>query len=65
MPTDMIKPYIGKNVTIMLSGEITGFQCTVLEVEENWIKVEEKRQIRIINGDVINYILIAKPKNEK
>lgn len=61
----MLKPYIGEKVTIMLSGEIMGFGCTVLSVEENWIKVDEKKQIRMINGDAINYISVQKPKEPR
>ena len=29
-------------------------------MEENWIKVEEKKRIRIINGDMIRDISLAK-----
>lgn len=64
MPINMIKEYIGKKVSIMISGEFGAFECTILEVEENWVKVEEKKQIRIINGDVISYISIVKPKDK-
>lgn len=63
MPINMIKPYIGKKVTMMLAGEIAGFECIILELEDNWVKVDEKKNIRIINGDIINYISIAKPKD--
>ncbi len=59
----MLTPYIGQKVVIMLSGNLTGFECTILEVEENWVKVDEKKQIRMINGDMINYISVSKPKS--
>lgn len=65
MPVNMLRQYIGQKVTVLVAGELAGFECTILEVEENWIKVDEKKQIRIINGDVINYISIAKPKDAK
>ena len=65
MPVEMLKPYIGEKVTIMLFGEVMGFECTVLAVEENWIKVDEKRQTRMINGDAINYISVRKPKEPR
>lgn len=63
MPVHMLTPYIGQKVVIMLSGNLTGFECTILEVEENWVKVDEKKQIRMINGDMINYISVSKPKS--
>ena len=63
MPTDMLNDCIGKEVIVCVEGELSGFKATVLGVEENWIKVEEKNNIRIINGDMITQIYI--PKNKK
>lgn len=60
MPINLIKPYIGQKVSITIAGDLASFECTILEVEENWVKVEEKKRIRIINGDVISYISINK-----
>ena len=34
----------------------------ILAVEENWIKVEEKKKIRLINGDMIRDIAVNKAK---
>lgn len=63
MPTEMLNECIGKEVTICVEGELSGFRATVLSVEENWIKVEEKAHIRLINGDMITQIYIPKKKN--
>lgn len=60
MPTEMIKEFIGKECVISLFNEVGGVQGTILAVEENWIKVEEKKKIRIINGDMIRDIATAK-----
>ncbi len=60
MPINMIKPYIGKKVSVTIAGDLAAFECIILEVEENWVKVEEKKRIRLINGDAISYISIAK-----
>lgn len=60
MPSEMLKEFIGKNVIITLFNDIGGVQGKMLAVEENWIKVEEKKRIRIINGDMIRDICIAK-----
>ena len=60
MPIEMLKEFIGKNCTITLFNEISGIQGTILSIEENWIKVEEKKKIRIINGDMIRDISILK-----
>lgn len=65
MPTEMLKEFIGKNCTISLFNEIGGVQGVILQVEENWIKVEEKKKIRMINGDMIRDICTAKEQQGK
>jgi len=60
MPTEMLKEFIGTQCTISLFNDIGGVQGVILAVEENWIKVEEKKRIRIINGDMIRDIAIVK-----
>lgn len=56
----MLNDYIGKECSITIMGELCGFKAVLLEVEENWIKVKEKKQTRIINGDMISYISVEK-----
>lgn len=58
MPTEMIKEFIGKECTITLFNDVGGVRGTIRAVEENWIKVEEKKKVRIINGDMIRDIAI-------
>lgn len=60
MPVEMIKEYIGKTVTIYVEGELGGFQGIILSIEGNWLKVEEKKHVRLINGDMITQIRAAK-----
>ena len=60
MPVKMLNDYIGKECSITIMGELCGFKAVLLEVEENWIKVKEKKQTRIINGDMISYISVEK-----
>lgn len=60
MPTEMMKEFIGKECVISLFNEVGGVKGIVLSLEENWIKVEEKKQVRIINGDMIRDIAMAK-----
>lgn len=56
MPTEMMKEFIGKECMITLFNEISAVRGTIVAIEANWIKVEEK--IRIINGDMIRDIAI-------
>ena len=59
MPAEMIKECIGKECTITLFNEISGVKGTIIAVEENWIKVQEKKKTRVINGDFIRDIIIS------
>ena len=60
---DMITDLIGKDVIVTCFNESFARQCTIIAVEENWIKVEDKKKISIINADMIRDITIIKPKN--
>lgn len=60
MPVEMLKEFIGKKVTIYAEGELGGFKCNILSIEGNWLKVEEKKAIRLVNGDMILQIILAK-----
>lgn len=58
MPTEMMKELIGKECAITLFNDIGAVRGIVIAVEENWIKVQEKKKIRIINGDMIRDIAL-------
>lgn len=60
MPVEMLKELIGKQITIYMEGLAGGFVGTILSIEGNWIKFEEKKNIRLINGDMIYHIKVAK-----
>ena len=65
MPQELMKEFIGKVCTIILMNEVFGVQAKIVAVEDNWIKVEEKNKVRIINGDMIRDITIAPKKYQK
>ncbi|MBR5112888.1 MAG: hypothetical protein IK097_05635 [Clostridia bacterium] len=62
MSVEMIKDLIGQNVTISLFNESLASRGVIIAVEDNWVKVEEKKQTRIINGDMIRDIAIVPEK---
>ncbi len=62
MPLEMLNECIGKEVTICIEGELSGFRATVIAIDGSWIKVEEKNNIRIINGEMVTQICISKKK---
>ena len=65
MPQELMKEFIGKVCTIILFNETFGVQGKIVAVEENWVKVEEKNKVRLINGDMIRDISIAPEKYQK
>lgn len=60
MPVEMMKEFIGKTVTVYVEGELGGFQGTILSIEGSWLKVEEKKHVRLVNGDMITQIRAVK-----
>ena len=62
MPKELIKEFIGKVCAIILFNESFGVQGKIVAVEDNWIKVEEKNKIRLVNGDMIRDITILPEK---
>lgn len=65
MPQELIKEFIGKVCTIVLFNDTFGVQRKIIAVEDNWIKLEEKNKVRLINGDMIRNISIAPEKYQK
>ena len=53
MPTELIKEFMGKVCAIVLFNDSFGVTGKIVAVEQNWIKVEEKNKVRLINVDMI------------
>lgn len=62
MTLKLLTECIGKDVELYGEGGISGYAGKVLAVEENLLKIEDKRTIRIINTDMIAQIKIKKEK---
>lgn len=65
MPTELMKDFIDKVCSITLLNELSGITGRIAAVEGNWIKVEEKNRVRLINGDMIRDITILPEKYQK
>ncbi len=65
MPEKLIKEFIGKTCTIILFNNSFGTEVKIIDVEDNWVKVEDKNVIRLINGDLIQNITLVKDKKKK
>ncbi len=60
MTSKLLTECIGKNVELYGEGGISGYAGKVIAVEENLVKIEDKKTIRIINADMIAQIKIKK-----
>jgi hypothetical protein len=60
MPKEMLQEFLGKECFITMFNAMGAIQGTVISIEDNWIKVEEKKKVRIINGDMIRDISLNK-----
>ena len=60
MTSKLLSECVGKQVELYGEGGLSGFSGKVLEVENNLIKIEDKKTIRIINADMIAQIKIKK-----
>lgn len=65
MPKELLEEFMGKVCVIVLFNESFGVQGKIIAVQDNWIKVEEKNRVRLINGDMIRDISIAPEKYQK
>ncbi len=64
-PEELLKEFIGKMCTVSLFNDSFGIQGKITAVEGNWIKIEEKKGARLINGDMIRDIKLLPDKNQK
>ena len=62
MTSKLLTECIGKDVELYGEGGLYGYAGKILAVEENLVKVEDKKTIRIINVDMISQIKIKKEK---
>ena len=60
MAPKMLSECIGKKVTIYIEGGLGGYVATVLAVEDNFIKIEDKKNIRYVNADMVTEVRLAK-----
>lgn len=60
MPEEILREFIGKQCVVNMFNEIGGCRGIVVSVENNWFKFEEKKKIRVINGDMIRDITVQK-----
>ncbi|MBO4320003.1 MAG: hypothetical protein J5857_05985 [Treponema sp.] len=64
MTSKLLSECIGKKVELYGEGGISGYSGTVIEVENNLIKIEDKKTIRIINADMIAQVKIKKEQKD-
>lgn len=55
MSNELIKEFIGKEVHIV-TVDSAEYRGRLVACEDNWVKIEEKRNTRLINTDIITAI---------
>lgn len=65
MPTELLKEFLGKMCTVMMFNSSSAAQGRIAAIEGNWIKLEEKNTVRLINGDMIQDISLLPEKYQK
>lgn len=65
MPTELLKEFIGKVCSIVMFGSVSGLNGKIAAVEGNWLKVETKKDVQLVNGDMIQNITILPEKYQK
>jgi len=59
MSNELIIGFIGKTCTISLGAYVTAFKkVKIVEVVDNWIKIEKNNKIDLVNIDFIQNIKI-------
>lgn len=58
MTNDVIKKYIGKDCKISTGSFGTNVAGKIINVNENWIEVETKKGVEIINAEFVQSIKI-------
>ncbi len=58
MTNEIIKKYIGKNCRISTGSLGTNVAGKIIDVNENWIEVETKKGIEVINAEFIQSIKV-------
>lgn len=59
MTNELLKKYIGKNCLISTGSFGTSITGKILEVNENWVEVETKKDVELINVEYVQNIKIV------
>ena len=62
MPKEMMQEFMGKVCSISLFNDSFWMVGKIVAVEDNWIKVENKKEVRILNGDMVQSITLMPEK---
>lgn len=60
MTNELLKKYIGKNCLISTGSFGTSIIGNIMEVNENWIEIETKKGVELINSEFVQNIRVVK-----
>lgn len=62
MPEELLKEFIGKRCSVYQMGGSFSQEGTITAVEGNWVRFETKKDVQLLNGDMIQNIRLLPEK---
>ncbi len=60
MSAEFLKEYIGTEVQVTMDGDLGYYKGILVSVEDNWLKLDTKKRVEILNGDMVKQVSIRK-----
>ncbi len=62
MSAEFLKEYIGTEVQVTMDGDLGYYKGILVSVEDNWLKLDTKKRVELLNGDMVKQVSIRKEK---
>lgn len=62
MSAEFLKEYIGTEVQVTMDGDLGYYKGILVSVEDNWMKLDTKKRVELLNGDMVKQVSIRKEK---
>lgn len=59
---EFLKEYIGTEVQVTMDGDLGYYKGILVSVEDNWMKLDTKKRVELLNGDMVKQVSIRKEK---
>lgn len=62
MSAEFLKEYIGTEVQVTMDSDLGYYKGILVSVEDNWLKLDTKKRVELLNGDMVKQVSIRKEK---